>query len=201
MADGWSSASLRLELPDRNAADRAAALLGPAQPFRAEPTVLRFTAARDGSAAGPEAIARLLRRIDDARLGGELSLVDSRRAPERVQAATTTLATAWEAALAGLPPDWSDLYGEIELQSTDFVERAAVLCVQMNPRREGDRPVLRFRCARRSGYGVSPEMARRCFERCDGESIRGTVRVLRVLSDSRLVATQGPVWMVGGRNV
>lgn len=201
LPEGWASASLRLELPERAETDRAAGLLGPAQPFRAEPTVLRFAAARDGSAVGPEALARLLRRVDDANVVGTLALAGSQRAPERAQATTTSLSAAWDAALAGLPPDWSDLYGEIELHSTDFVERAAVLCIQMNPRREGTRAALRFRCARRAGYGVSPEMARRCFERCDGERIGGTVRVLRVLSDSRLVATQGPVWMVGGRNV
>jgi hypothetical protein len=44
-------------------------------------------------------------------------------------------------------------------------------------------------------------MARRCFERCDGESIRGSVSVLRALSDTKLVQTQGPVWIMGGRTV
>ena len=56
-----------------------------------------------------------------------------------------------------------------------------------------------FRCARRKGYGVSPEMARRCFERLDGEAITGDVSVLRVVSDTDNVATQGPVWYVGGK--
>jgi len=201
LPDGWSSAALRLQFDDADRAERAAALLGPAQPFRAERTLLRFRVARDGSAVGPDALTRLLRRVDDAQLGGALTLGETARAPERVQRATTSLATAWEAALAGLPADWSDVYAEVELTSTDFLERAAVLCVQTNPRRDGNRAAFHFRCARRSGYGVSPEMARRCFERCDAEKITGTVRVLRVLCDSRLVSTQGPVWMVGGRNV
>lgn len=201
LPDGWSSVGLRIQFADRASADGAAALLGPAQPYRAEANVLRFLAARDGTAVGPEAVTRLLRLVDDARLGGSLTLGETQRAPERVARAGTSLATAWEAALAGLPADWSDLFCEIELTSSDFVERAAVLCVQMNPRREGGRAAFRFRCARSAGYGVSPEMARRCFERCDAEHITGAVTVLRVMSDSRLVGTQGPVWMLGGRNV
>ena len=89
----------------------------------------------------------------------------------------------------------------LELLSTDYIERAAVHCIQMNPRRDGKRTALRFRAARRAGYGVWPEMARRCLERCDAEGIRGTVRVLRVLSDTKLVQTQGPVWIMSGQTV
>ena len=51
------------------------------------------------------------------------------------------------------------------------------------------------------GYGVAPEMAGRCFERADADRITGTVRVLRVVSHSSHVSTQGPVWRVGGRSV
>jgi hypothetical protein len=61
--------------------------------------------------------------------------------------------------------------------------------------------VLRFRVARRFGYGASPGMARRCLERLDAEQITGELRVLHVMSDSKPVATQGPVWYVGGRTV
>jgi hypothetical protein len=44
-------------------------------------------------------------------------------------------------------------------------------------------------------------MARRCFERCDEENIRGSLALLRVLSDTRLVSTQGPVWNLDGQTV
>jgi hypothetical protein len=44
-------------------------------------------------------------------------------------------------------------------------------------------------------------MVRRCCERCDEERIRGAVHILRVLSDTKPVATQGPVWHVAGRTV
>ncbi len=69
----------------------------------------------------------------------------------------------------------------------------------MNARREGPRPTLGFRAARRRGYGGAPEMVRRCLERCDADGITGELRLLRVLSEARNVYTQGPVWHVGGR--
>ena len=111
------------------------------------------------------------------------------------------MTASWDAAIAGLPADWSDLYLELELLSTDYIEQASVLCIQCNPRRDGKRAALRFRCARVRGYGVSPEMARRCFERCDAAGIRGSITVLRAISGSRPVATQGPVWLAGGRTL
>ncbi len=113
----------------------------------------------------------------------------------------TTLAERWQAALAALPADWSDLYAEVELRSSDQLNRAALLIAPLNPARHAGTMALRFRCARRFGYGASPEMARRCLERLDHEDIRGDVRILRALSDSRAVATQGPVWYIGGRSV
>jgi hypothetical protein len=198
---GWNRAELRLELRDREPASRAASLLGPAQPFRAEPAVLRVTVARDGTAVSPDNLTRLLRRVDEARIGGTLTLAGTEQAPARAERDVVPLAEAWERELAGLPADWSDLLCELELLSTDYIERAAVLCIQMNPRRDGNRTALRFRAARIAGYGVSPEMARRCLERCDGEEIRGTVRVLHLLSDTKHVQTQGPVWLMSGQTV
>ena len=44
-------------------------------------------------------------------------------------------------------------------------------------------------------------MTRRCLERLDEAGIRGELRILRVLSDTQPVATQGPVWYVGGKAV
>jgi hypothetical protein len=71
----------------------------------------------------------------------------------------------------------------------------------MNPTRAGARTAFTFRCSSRAGYGVSAAMARRCFERVDGDGIEGVTRVLRVLSDTELVYTQGPVWLVGGKTL
>ena len=198
---GWSRADLRFELRDPARAAEAAALLAPAQPYRSSPTMFQLASANDGSAPSPDNLTRLLRRLDDARITGTLTLARTDKATVRAEVEVPSLAESWLLAIAGLPSDWSDLLGEIELLSTDYVEPAAVLCIQMNPRRDGARAALRFRAARQAGYGVSPEMAQRCLERCDAAGIRGSVRALRVLSDTKLVATQGPVWMMSGDTV
>lgn len=201
LSPGWTSAQVQLTLEDGADPARATALLGPAQPVRPAAGVLRFATAHGGAAVGPEAVVRLLGRLDDERIAGRLELVGSEAAAaETAPADEQRLADAWDAELAKLPADWSDLYGEVELLSSDYFERASVLCTPMNPRREGTRVAFRFRSARRFGYGTSPEMVRRCLERCDAESLQGSVTVLRALSDTRPVATQGPVWLSGGRN-
>lgn len=206
LPEGWSEARLQLTVSDPTRADRAAALLGPAQPYRSEPQVLRFSSSRRGHAPGPDGIRRLLRRLDGERIRGTLELVASgavpaARAAEQPAVEAPTLAVSWDIAIAELPADWSDVHAEVDLLSTDYLERAALLMAPLNPLREGATPTLRFRAARVFGYGASPQMVRLCFERCDGAGIRGAVRVLRALSDTDPVGTQGPVWYVGGRTV
>ncbi len=159
---------------------------------------MQFSVARDGSALGPQGITRLLARIAEA---ARCRCPIRRRRPGSHEREITSLVEGWDAALAGLPSDWSDLYAEIEFTSSDYIEPAAVLCIQMNPRRDGTRAAFDFRAGRQAGYGVSPGMARRCFERCDEKGIRGSISVLRVLSDTHLVATQGPVWLSGGKTL
>ena len=200
LPDGWVSVSVQLEIRDPGVAAQASALLGPAGPYRSG-TTLRFLSARDGSAQGPDGIARLLRRLDDERIGGTLTALGSEKAVARVEREVTPLVDSWDAMLAELPADWSDLVAELRLLSTDYIEHAAVLCIQMNPRRVGDSATFRFRAAHYAGYGVAPQMARRCFERCDEENIRGSITLLRVLSDTHLVSTQGPVWNLDGQTV
>ncbi len=163
--------------------------------------MLRFASARDGSAQGPDAITRLLRHLDDARISGTLSTLGSQKATARVEREFTPLVDSWDEMLAGLPSDWSDLVAEVQFLSTDYVEHAAVLCIQMNPRRVDERAAFRFRAARRAGYGVAANMARRCLERCDEHDIRGSIVVLRALSDTHLASTQGPVWHLDGQTV
>jgi hypothetical protein len=198
--DGWVRVSVQLEIRDPGVAAQASALLGPAGPYRTG-TTLRFSSARDGTAQAPDGIARLLGRLDDARIGGTLTALGSEKAAARVEREVTSLVESWDAALAELPEDWSDLVAEVRLLSTDYVEHAAVLCIQMNPRRIGDSATFRFRAAHHAGYGVAPEMARRCFERCDEQNIRGSIAVLHVLSDTHLVSTQGPVWILDGQTI
>jgi hypothetical protein len=200
LPDGWDEARLRLTVADADGCDRAAALLGPANPGR-HGKVVSFRAARRGAGPSPELVRRLLARLDAERNEGTLELVGTSEAPSATPAELQTFVSAWGAQVAALPDDWSDLYAEVELYSSDYLERAALLLAPLNPARHGDELRFRFRVARLFGYGASPEMARRCLERIDEEGIRGRVRVLHALSDTRPVQTQGPVWYVGGRSV
>ena len=202
LSDDWGDARLLLTVADERQADRAAALLGPINAGRGGKQ-LRFYTARGGAGHRPDLIRRLLARLDAERIGGELSLVSSDKPDEAAppEVVRPTLAASWAAAVAALPSDWSDAYAEVELRSSDHLDRAALLLSPVNPSRFGGKPGFRFRTARRFGYGVSPEMAHRCFERLDEESIRGSVRILRALSDSRPAQTQGPVWYVVGKAV
>ncbi len=201
LPEGWSDARLALTVADEREAERAAALLGPANPGRSSNRI-RFYTTQRGAGTAPEAIARLLRRIDEEGIRGELELVSSGKPePIPVETSRSTLAESWDAAVASLPEDWSDVYAEIELSSTDYLEPAALALAPVNPARYAGKPGFRFRCARRFGYGASPGMVRRCLERLDERGIRGEVRILRALSDTKTVGTQGPVWYVGGRSV
>lgn len=200
LPEQWADARLTFTPDDAAHLDRAAALLGPVMPGRTA-TGLRFFAARRGAGPSPQAVHRVLRRLDAAGIGGTLELVATGEPTIQPETERPSLADSWRAEVDALPPDWSDVYAEIELRSTDQLERAALLLAPTNPARYGGRPGFRFRVARLRGYGAAPEMVRRCLERLDAEGIVGRVRILRALSDTRLVATQGPVWYVGGRSV
>jgi hypothetical protein len=69
----------------------------------------------------------------------------------------------------------------------------------VNPARDDKRLALRFRCSRSFGYGAAEPMVRRCLARLDEAGLPGRVRILRALSDTKPVATQGPVWYAGGK--
>jgi hypothetical protein len=201
LPQGWQSAEIRLDVADPTTAESATQLLGPLQPFRTEPTSLRFRAARDGSASSPDGIQRLLRKLDQRRIAGTLSVVSTAAAAPRIELEPPSLVASWQAELAQLPSDWSDVLAEIELTSTDDIDRVSLLCVPLNPRRDGVRAALQFRTAAKFGYGASTSMVHRCLERCDEDGIPGSVKVLRALSDTRPVGAQGPVWLVGGKTV
>jgi len=200
LPERWGTARMRLRVADDGRCDRAAALLGPANPGRRGKQI-RFSAGRRGDGIASDGIRRLLRRIDEEGIDGELELVGSDEAPAEELRVRTKLEDGWKQALARLPPDWTDIYAEVRLDSTDFLERAALLLSPLNPARYGGPTGFRFRCARTFGYGASSEMVSRCLERCDEEGITGEIEILRALSDTFPVGTQGPVWYVGGRSV
>jgi hypothetical protein len=197
----WVDARLDVTPETASERPRAAGLLGPANPGRVG-DALRVTVRRGAGtgALGPEGIRRLFSRMDEARVWSSLSLVDVEEAPPAEDAPQASLVDRWMAAAAGLPPDWSDVHAELRLRSSDDLPRAALLCAPLNPTHvEGT--AFWFRAARRAGYGASPEMVHRCLARLDGGEIRGDVKVLRVLCETGHVATQGPVFRVGGRYV
>jgi hypothetical protein len=200
LPERWNEARVRLTIHDDGNCERAAALLGPANPGRRGKEI-NVSASRSGGGVSPYLLQRLFRRLDSERIDGSLALADASEAPESAAPERASLAAAWDAELARLPDDWSDVYGELGVGSTDYLERAALLAAPINPAKTPDRSAFRFRCARRFGYGASPEMVRRCMARLDEEGIRGRIEVLRALSDTRPVYTQGPVWYVGGRSV
>ena len=196
----WADARLAVTVPNPSQRSRAAALLGPAGPGIAGDD-LRLTVSRTGGGIGPDQLSKLLGKLDDERIRGTLGLLDTGERAPRVEPPRLRLARAWAEAVSTLPPDWSDLHGELELTSSDHLQRAALLLAPLNPSRVQVQSAFRFRVAHTFGYGASPQMTSRCFERLDEEGIPGRLTILRVLSDTHNVDTQGPVWRVGGKAV
>ncbi len=200
VVDEWAELRLQLTVEEESRAVRAAALLAPANPGR-HGRAIRFAVERRGPGIAPEALRRLLKRLDEGGTAGTLELRSIQGAPPEELRRKETLRAQWERRLTAVPPDWSDIYAQVQLDSTDYLERGALLLAPINPEGYGGPAALRFRSAHHFGYGVSPGMAARCFERCDEEGITGDVEILYVLSDTHPEATQGPVWLLGGRTV
>ena len=198
LPEGWQSARLRLIVADERDSAKAAALLGPTNPGQ-RGKVINFATARGGAGVGPDGIRDLLRRLDTDGIQGELELVGVEEASTVTDSERPSVAAAWDEAVTTLPPDWSDLYAEIELTSSDYIEPGALRLSPLSPTRPDARPLFRFRAARKFGYGGSPEMVRRSLERLDEAGIRGELRILNVISDSYPQKTQGPVWYAGGK--
>jgi hypothetical protein len=196
----WSDAQVVLTVDDAARSERASALLAPAGPGRTGSTI-RFQVVRNGGGVGPEAVKRMLRRIDAEGIEGSLELVGTSEITPVPEAPKTTLAESWDAVLADLPADWSDLLCELGVTSSDHIDLTALLMGPTNPLRQIENLTFQFRVAQTFGYGASPGMTRRCLERVDEAGIPGTVRVLRLMSDTHPVGTQGPVWYVGGKAV
>ena len=103
-------------------------------------TSSRFHVTPVGRRPGARA-QRSSRRLDrQAHLGHARAARRRSGRARRARAATpaaraTSLVEAWDEALATLPPDWSDLLCELELDSSDHLPRAALLGAPMNPTR------------------------------------------------------------------
>jgi hypothetical protein len=206
LPEDWVHARLALTVASLRETERVTLLLGPLAPGRVG-DVVRFEVLRRGHAHSPAAVGRALDRLDAEKIRGTLELVGAQEtAPAgHAQAAAPAepipVAEAWDALLADLPEDWSDVYAEVGLTSSDELDPAALALAPINPSRNGSALAFRFRCARSFGYGAAPGMVRRCFARLDEAGIQGSVSILRVLSETQPVGTQGPVWYVEGKAV
>jgi hypothetical protein len=189
----WADVRLVLVLDDAAASERAAALLAPLGPGQVGNRVQLTVSRRGGSA---ERLRRLLVRLDREGIRGELELVTSSSGVPDIGDAPVSwppLEEAWLAAVAALPEDWSDLYAEVEVSSSDFLDPGALRLAPLNPSRPDRGLAFKFRVARSFGYGASAEMARRCLARLDEEGIKGRLMIVWALSDTKAIATQGPV--------
>ena len=197
----WSEAHVRVAPEQAADADEVARRLGGLGVGRTGDELV-LTVHRQGGAATPAAVRRAFGRLDDARIWCRLDAGDVARSGEAAAVEEPqSLADDWDALLDALPADWSDLLCRLELTSSALLDRAALLTAPLNPARDGEAVAFTFRAARSAGYGTSPAMVRRCFERLDAEEIAGSVAVLRQLSETDRVGTQGPVWLVAGRTL
>lgn len=193
----WADARFVLNVKDASRAERAASMLTAFQPGRVGGQV-RFSVPRRGGKR--EQARRMMERIDREGIKGDLELVTTSEAPPEpaeFRAEWAPAAEQWDAAFATLPIDWTDVYAQVELDSSDFLDRGALLMAPLNPARYSDAVGFRFRVGR-YGYGAAPEMTRRCFERLDTEGIGARVTILHALADTKPVLTQGPVWYLDG---
>ncbi len=193
----WADARFVLNVEDASRAERAASMLTAFQPGRVGGQV-RFSVPRRGGKR--EQARRMMERIDREGIKGALELVTASEAPPEpaeFRAEWAPAAEQWDRAFAALPVDWTDVYAQVELDSSDFLDRGALLMAPLNPARYSDAIGFRFRVGR-YGYGAAPEMTRRCFERLDTDGIGARVTILHALADTKPVMTQGPVWYMDG---
>src|SRR4051812_19074960 len=145
LAEGWTDVQLRLTVEDQP--ERAAALLAPAGAGR-RGNVVMFGVGRGGVGTSPDLVTRLLARLDAERIRGVLAPVKVEEVtPAGTRSRRASLGEQWEQAQAALPADWSDLYAELELDSSDYLERGALLLAPANPARVKARLAYRFRVA------------------------------------------------------
>ena len=177
----WEDVRLTLTTEQPSDLPRAAQVLGSINVGRVGDALV-FQVRSSAGPQGKQTAMRLFERLDRDRIWCHLEQSDV-QVPvirERRRAAVThrdraaSVAESWDRALDPLPSDWTDLLCELEIESSTLLPRAALLCAPLNPARSGSRLVFTFRCSGRSGYGVSPSMARRCFERLDNEGIVGS---------------------------
>ncbi len=172
LPDGWDQVRLTLTTEQPGDLPRAAQVLAPISPGKVGESLV-FPVTRAPGPRGVQTALHLFQRLDRERTWCLLEPSDVRLADivapgrDAAEAASSSVAASWDAALTPLPSDWTDLLCELEIDSSTLLDRTALLCAPLNPSRVDSRLTFSFRCSGRSGYGVSSTMARRCFERLD----------------------------------
>jgi len=201
---GWTELPFKLVLTDPESADRAATVLGPLSPGRSgDAFIVRMYALGQG-APGVGAVQRALAQLDAEGISGRLlteEVANPMVRPLDTQETRSAIVEQWDKLAIELPSMWSDVLLELELDSSGDINRAALLLGPVNPLLQPKSKAFHFRTARSFGYGASTGMTRRSFQRLDEQGIGGSISVIRVMSDSQPVATQGPVWRISGRSV
>ena len=129
----WADARFVLNVEDASRAERAASMLTAFQPGRVGGQV-RFSVPRRGGKR--EQARRMMERIDREGIKGALELVTASEAPPEpaeFRAEWAPAAEQWDRAFAALPVDWTDVYAQVELDSSDFLDRGALLMAPLNP--------------------------------------------------------------------
>ncbi len=196
----WEEVRLTLTTEQPSDLARAALVLGSMSPGRVGDTLVLHVR-RSGGTNGADAARRVFARLDRDRVWCVLERGEASIAEPVAATTGASLVEQWDELLDTLPGDWSDLLCELRVDSSELLPGASLRCAPLNPTRDHDIVGFVFRCARVAGYGVSPGMARRSFEGLDADGIGGSVSLRRLLSESGHTATQGPVWVVGGRTL
>ena len=166
-------------------------------------TELVFTVRRAGGPAGPQAARRLFARLDAARIWCLLEQEDVSEAPPampvRGAASRRCLRTPGTRRWRSFPPTGPIFSARSSSSRARSFRAPRSSCAPLNPTRDRDRVGFTFRCAQPHGLRRIPLHGAAVLRAARPRGDRRTRVVLRVLSDTDNVATQGPVWYVGGK--
>jgi hypothetical protein len=96
--------------------------------------------------------------------------------------------------MGALPPDWSDLYFELDLPDESRLDEARLLMAPTQLERiPGFRTKFSFRVSNTRGYGCYGPLAESCLAKLDDRSIGGYLSLEQVLSAVEHNMTQGPI--------
>ena len=138
-----------------------------------------------GGVSGPQGLRTSSAASTRRASGRSLRLVAVRRprrrpsagpAEQPAEADELSLTESWDASRPRCRRTGATSTPSCGFGSTDYLDRAALLCAPLNPTRTDEDGLRVPRRAPLAGYGASPEMVRRCLERCDAERMRGDGR-------------------------